>query len=162
MDPGEVKALPLALRSEAERFTSLLGGTFCGVRSENMGAVESVREGAADMFERETADEPGRDTGLERESRDGGGPLENRRSQPLGCVSGVSDRGVPPLSRSTGLSMPKLKLARGVNNRFCPTFALADRVFPFDVPSPDRAEVGGGGGGGGVANAKDEVRVEGG
>lgn len=158
-DPGEENALPLALRSEAERFTSLFGGTVCGVLSGNMGVVDSVRDGAADMFECETADDPGRDTGLEPESRDAENPLENRRSHGRGCASGVSARELPPLSRSMGLSMPKLKLARGVNNRFCPTFAFADRVFPFDPPSPDRAECGGGGG---VAKAKGEVRFEGG
>lgn len=56
-------------------------------------------------------------------------------------------------SRGRGLSMPVLKLARGVSVLFCPTLALADRAFPSG-PSLIVVRAGG------VDNANGELTFE--
>lgn len=137
------------LRREELRLTSLFGGSGDDeevVVSGNMGVVDPECENATEPFECETAAEPGRDMGVWAESRDADMLLDRRRSQEVGCDVGVPVRDTPPpmvLSSPSALrSGGTRKLALGVRVRFCPIFALPERVFS---PSPsliERAEGG--------------------
>ena len=55
---------PLALRTDGERFTSLLGGSAGGVLSGNIGVVEPEYEKATEPLDCEMAAEPGRRVAL--------------------------------------------------------------------------------------------------
>ena len=72
---------PLALRTDGERFTSLLGGSAGGVLSGNIGVVEPEYEKATEPLDCEMAAEPGREGGVRLESRDADMLLDKRRSQ---------------------------------------------------------------------------------
>ena len=151
MEPEERKGELLELRTEDERFTSLFGGSGNGVRSGNIGVVDPACEKAMEPFECETAAEPGRDMGVEVDSRELDMLLDKRRIHDRGRVFGVAVRDGGPSSgsavRSGARSAPILKLVLGVNILFCPTLALLDRAFPFGPSLSERAV-------GGVENAK--------
>ena len=95
------------------------------------------------------AAEPGREPGVRLDSRDVDMPLEKRRMNERGREMGVTAREPASSARSNGRSVPRLKLARGVRVRFCPTLALTDRAFPYCPSLTERA-------GGGVASVNGE------
>lgn len=74
----------MVLRSEAGRFTSLLGGSGAGAPSGNIGVMDPVWEKAMEPLERDSADEPGREGVME--SREVDMLLERRRSHGRVCV----------------------------------------------------------------------------
>ena len=121
------------------------------MRSGNIGVVDPACEKAMEPFECETAAEPGRDMGVEVDSRELDMLLDKRRIHDRGRVFGVAVRDGGPSSgsaaRSGARSAPILKLVLGVNILFCPTLALLDRAFPFGPSLNERAV-------GGVENAK--------
>lgn len=131
------------LRSEVERFTNLFGGSGNGVLSGSIGVVEPACEKAIEPFECEMAEEPGRDMGVEVDSRELDMLLDKRRIHDRGRLFGVTARDPLPSSGSAIIrSAPTLKLVLGVKVLFCPTLALADRAFPFG-PSLNERAVGG-------------------
>lgn len=67
------------LRTEDDLFTSLFGGSACGVVSGKIGVVDPACEKAIEPFECETAAEPGRDMGVELDSRELDMLLDRRR-----------------------------------------------------------------------------------
>jgi hypothetical protein len=142
LEPDERKGEPLELRTEEERFTSLFGGSGGGVLSGSIGVVDPACEKAIEPFECETAAEPGRDMGVEVDSRELDMLLDKRRIHDRGRVFGVAVRDGGPSSGSAARSAPILKLVLGVNILFCPTLALLDRAFPFG-PSLNERAVGG-------------------
>ena len=85
LEPEDVKGEAFALRTEDDRFTSLLGGSAGGVLPDSIGVVDPAGEKATEPFECETAAEPGREIGVVvLESRDVERLLERRRNQERG------------------------------------------------------------------------------
>ena len=158
LDPEDRRGEPVELRSEAERFTSLLGGNGGGVLSGSIGVVEPACEKAIEPLEYETAAEPGRDMGVWLDSRELDKLLDKRRIHDRGRAFGVPARNALPSSRSATRSgacsaaMLMLKVVVGVSVLFCPTLAPPEPVFPFGPSLTERGVCG-------VEEAKGELRL---
>jgi Zn-finger nucleic acid-binding protein len=158
LDPEERNGEPVELRSEAERFTNLLGGSGGGVLSGSIGVVEPACEKAIEPLEYDTAAEPGRDMGVWLDSRELDMLLDKRRIHERGRAFGVPARDALPSSRSAIRSgarsapMLKLVLVVGVSVLFCPTLAPPEPVLPFGPSLTERAVCG-------VEKAKGELRL---